>query len=207
MSRKKSAILQVLLDASGSMASKYNDTIGGFNEYMASLKAAPLSYKINVLSFDTSVKNIFKDAKYTEARLSKENYTIGGNTALFDALGHAMDDVADDKKTPILVVVFTDGEENSSREYSKAAILAKIKQKTEQGNWTFAYMGSDPSTWDAASGIGIAKGSTMSFDPNDPKAAYRALAACTQSYSTAHSAGQAPSADAFFDNPSFPSHK
>lgn len=209
MGRKKSAKLIVVLDASGSMSPRKDETISSFNEYMKSLKKTNLSYKVTAFSFNTAVKTIFSEVSPDDAELSVKNYVTEGYTALLDALGRAVSGASDDKKTPFLVVVFTDGQENASKEFNKNTIFKLLEQKTEQGNWTFVYMGSDPSTWGEAMSIGIPKGSTMSYDQNDPRAAVRALTACTDRYASVVSASvgnTGPVAD-FFDNPSFPTSK
>jgi hemolysin activation/secretion protein len=54
-----------------------------------------------------------------------------------------------------LIVIITDGGENSSTEYRLKEIKDKIKEQTEKYNWDFIYLGNDLSDAKDANDIGI----------------------------------------------------
>jgi hypothetical protein len=77
----------------------------------------------------------------------------------------------DDRPEHVVVVVQTDGEENSSREWTTEKVAALIKQQTDDYNWDFVFLGMGPDTWDigktlnfnntvSATGTGQSYGST-----------------------------------------------
>lgn len=64
----------------------------------------------------------------------------------------------------VLVTILTDGEENSSVEYSKQAINQLVNNLKETG-WTFTYIGTDHDVEKAALDLSISN--TMKFEKNE----------------------------------------
>ena len=64
----------------------------------------------------------------------------------------------------VLVTVLTDGEENSSKEYT-GTVIKNLVDELKQQNWTFTYIGADHDVEGMASKMNIHN--TMSFDKND----------------------------------------
>lgn len=68
-----------------------------------------------------------------------------------DAIGTAVDNIGvwlngmkeSEKPEKNLIVIMTDGEENSSHEYSLEKVKDMIKHQEEKYNWTFMYLGAD----------------------------------------------------------------
>lgn len=56
------------------------------------------------------------------------------------------------------MLIMTDGEENSSREYSLQTLRAAIQQKEQEGGWTFTYMGANPDDWKDRVGLPCGNG-------------------------------------------------
>jgi uncharacterized protein YegL len=95
--------------------------------------------------------------------LTKETYNPEGSTALYDAVGTAitsMDErMKDMKEKPrVLCVILTDGEENASTDYTGEAIRNLVKARTEEGNYTFLFLGSCKDPLTQARNIGIRPG-------------------------------------------------
>ena len=61
----------------------------------------------------------------------------------------------EDKPEKNIIVVMTDGGENSSREYSASKVKEMIKHQEEKYNWTFVYMGSDLTNASDANSLGF----------------------------------------------------
>ena len=90
-------------------------------------------------------------------------YRVGGMTRLYDGIGTAVDDIGkwlsnmDESERPSknLIVIITDGGENSSTEYRLKDIKDRIKEQTEKYSWDFIYLGNDLSDAKDANDIGI----------------------------------------------------
>lgn len=144
-----------ILDESGSMAALREETINAVNTQLEEIKKASRKNDIEtlatVLCFDsgngTRYNFLCKNHNVGKvAVITKEQYKPNGMTPLFDAIGKGIDTVlsyleagSDDEK--VLVNIFTDGQENSSKEYSHAAITQRIKELSKDGKWLFTFIG------------------------------------------------------------------
>ena len=190
-SQKQRVLVNVILDKSGSMASKLNDVIHGFNAYVDGLdKEDKVDYLFSLTLFDTQVA--YRDVALPLAQIKKlddRSYVPGGNTALNDAIGITVRKV--DAERPqvdkIVTVIMTDGEENSSREWTHDAVRALIDQKEKEGNWTFVFLGAAPDAWDQGKSLGIAAANVARYDASH----YREVFACAAVGTNALSASAA----------------
>jgi len=180
---------------SGSMASRKQVTIDAYNEYMEGLKADPHT-KDFILSIALFNSNIGRERVITAqpignvVGLTSERYMPDGATPLYDAIGDSVEEIKD-HKGPVLFIIQTDGQENSSQRFSKRNIIDKIAEKTKE-NWQFVYLGCDIDAMGEAQKIGIPAGSTMSYTGAQTASVMRVTAAATVSY--AHR-GSMPTAD------------
>ena len=120
--------LVFILDKSGSMGGLEKDTIGGYNSMLEKQKAVPGECLITTVLFDNDYELLHDriDIRAVSPITEKE-YAVGGSTALLDAIGrtihkigNAQMNTADDYRAEkVMFVIITDGEENSSREYSE----------------------------------------------------------------------------------------
>lgn len=190
-SQKQRVLVNVILDKSGSMASKQNDVIHGFNAYVDGLdKEDKVDYLFSLTLFDTQVA--YRDVALPLAQIKKlddRSYVPGGNTALNDAIGITVRKV--DAERPqvdkIVTVIMTDGEENSSREWTHDGVRALIDQKEKEGNWTFVFLGAAPDAWDQGKSLGIAAANVARYDASH----YRDVFACAAVGTNALSASAA----------------
>lgn len=160
-----------LLDRSGSMESCWDDTIGGFNSFLSDQK--PTGGTMTLIQFDHEYNMTCERTKIADvAALTRESYKPRGSTALLDAIGRLIKDWKG--STNPSVVILTDGQENSSHNFTKAHIKDLIEQKTKDG-WTFAYLGANQDAFAEADSIGIAPGCTMNYDTNRTPDAMRTL--------------------------------
>lgn len=183
-----------VIDSSGSMAPKASDVRGGFNSYVSNLGEDTASeYRLTAVTFDTQVTTLFTDVSLNQVpALDTANYRPGGNTALYDALGASLSELTgairrEAKPYGIdktLVIVMTDGEENSSRRFTKEQINSEIKLREEAGNWTFVYLGADQDAWAAAQGLGFAMGNVAAYAADNTGQVFRSLARSTVRFSS-----------------------
>ena len=152
-----------VIDSSGSMCGSEADVIGGFKRVVEEQKAIENgSCAVTVIDFNSypEVVCIGKDVNDVDSEL---NYTVGGGTALFDAIALGIDKThnynmsLDNAERPekTMVVIMTDGGENCSRNFSGSAVKSKIKEMETEFGWSFVYLGSDLSDVHDADTLGI----------------------------------------------------
>ena len=151
-----------VIDSSGSMSGSEKDVIGGFEKTIKEQKEIKDGECIvSLYEFASGVKQVYLGKKLDE--VNGLDYNVGGMTRLWDGLGTAIDDVGkwladmpeEERPSKNLIVVITDGGENSSTEYRLKDIRDRIKEQTEKYNWSFIYLGNDLSDAKDADDIGI----------------------------------------------------
>jgi uncharacterized protein YegL len=181
LNQKQRVLVNVILDKSGSMASKLNDVIEGFNAYINGLsKEDKVDYLFSLTLFDTMVA--YRDVAIplgSVRKLDTQTYVPGGNTALNDAIGITVRKVEGDKPQvdKVITVIMTDGEENSSREWTHDAVKSLIEQKEKEGVWTFVFLGAAPDAWVQGRSYGIPMGNVAQYSTNQYRDAFVATAA------------------------------
>jgi len=151
-----------VIDSSGSMSGSEKDVIGGFNKTIAEQRAVKDGDCIvSLYEFDSNVRQVYLGKKLDE--VGDFEYKVGGMTRLYDGIGTAVDEVGkwlrdmDESERPSknLIVIITDGGENSSTEYRLKDIKDRIKEQTNKYSWDFIYLGNDLSDAKDANDIGI----------------------------------------------------
>ena len=195
---KQRVLVNVILDKSGSMASKLRDVVDGFNAYVDGLaQEDKVEYLFSLTLFDTQVA--YRDVAIPLAgvrKLDTKSYQPGGNTALNDAIGITVRKIDADQPRvdKIVTVIMTDGEENSSREWTHDAVKALISQKENEGNWTFVFLGAAPDAWDQGRRYGIPLANVAHYDVNN----YRGVFACAAQGTNSVAASMAPKSSNLF---------
>ena len=176
--------LVFILDRSGSMAGLEKDTIGGFNAMLKKQKEVEGECRITTVLFDNQI-SILHDRLDIQAieSLTEKDYHVGGSTALLDAIGSTINKIGNVQKhsshehraSKVLFVIITDGEENSSREFSSQRIKKMIEHQMKKYNWEFIFLGANIDAVETSKMYGIrpdrtqnyhadAKGVNLNFD-------------------------------------------
>jgi hypothetical protein len=103
--------------------------------------------------------------------LSRDNYQPRGGTALLDAIGTTVDAVGlklaslPDGERPgkVVFLIQTDGEENSSWQFTYQQIQNKIKHQTDVYKWDFVFLGANQDAIASAANLGIGAGKSLSY--------------------------------------------
>lgn len=166
-----------LLDRSGSMEAIRDDVIGGFNSFLEDQIAAGPDALMTLVQFDTIEPfEVIADAvPITEmTRLDHTNFVPRGGTPLLDSFGKMITKAMsrtrrlEDEGLPpenVVMVVYTDGLENSSREWKRSQLKDLIAKCERDHGWLFAYLGADPDSFAEAESIGFFAGSSVRFSP------------------------------------------
>ena len=165
----------ILLDESGSMTSIKNTIIQGFNEIVQTVKGIALQYpeQEHLITFVTFNGLGMKTLDFCEPveklkEIDDEKYQPDAMTPLYDAMGFSFaklrKELEGKSEYNVLVTILTDGEENSSKEFSGAAIKHLVEELSLK-NWTFTYIGADHDVEKFAISISITN--TMQFNKNE----------------------------------------
>lgn len=156
--------LVFILDKSGSMGGLESDTIGGYNSMLEKQKAVDGECRITTALFDNNYELLHDriDIKAVSPITEKE-YQVGGSTALLDAIGRTIHKISNAQKhtadeyraEKVLFVIITDGEENSSREYSAERIKQMIEHQKAHDGWEFIFLGANIDAVETAGRFGI----------------------------------------------------
>ena len=149
MTDSQRTLIAVLLDRSGSMESIKSDTEGGFNAFVADQAGHPGEARVTLAQFDTEYEVVY--ANRPIADVAPLALQPRGMTALYDSIGRLITDVgaelaaAPESERPgkVIVVVLTDGHENSSTEWSHDAVAAVIKRQERDYAWDFVFLGAN----------------------------------------------------------------
>lgn len=138
----------IVLDRSGSMSNIRAATIKAYNRVLDELKANAASTgqetTLTRVTFANDVRFDSLAAPIESApQLTWHNYNPGGGTALLKATRDTIEQLrimpgSDDVDTSMLVIVITDGEENSSG-IRPDVLKALMKQMNATDRWTFAF--------------------------------------------------------------------
>lgn len=143
-----------VVDRSGSMQSMQTEAENGLNKFIDEQKKLGKT-NITIIEFDDKVET-FCDRKDV-AEVPKYALEPRGMTALFDAIGLATSkeqELSEDAKK--IVVILTDGQENSSQEYTAEIISNRIADLKEK-DWEFMFLGADQDA--------ILSGGKLNIDP------------------------------------------
>jgi len=159
-----------LLDRSGSMGELEGDTIGGFNGFVKQQSEIGET-RITTVLFDDQYELLHNGMKASDVALTEKEYFVRGMTALLDAVGKTIIDVGkrmeslDESERPgkVIFVITTDGQENSSREFTYDRIKAMIEHQKAKYNWEFIFMGANIDVASESSLLGIDPRMSMSY--------------------------------------------
>ncbi len=167
--------LVFILDRSGSMAGLEGDTIGGFNAMLEKQKKLDGECRITTVLFDNNYTLLHDriDIRAVSPMTERE-YFVGGCTALLDAVGRTIHKLAavqrstseDYRAEKVMFVIITDGQENSSREYSSDKVKAMIEHEKEKYGWEFIFLGANIDAVETAGRFGISADRAVDYVPD-----------------------------------------
>ena len=174
MIRMKTKVFNlIILDESGSMSCIERQALNGLNETLQTIRRAQDKFPdqeqlVSIVPFESGNIRLLRDkVSIKEVNdLRPDEYNPGACTPLYDAIGFGINSirkaVTDDDS--VLVTIITDGEENSSEEYSGKAIATIIDELKKKG-WMFTYIGANQDAVSVAMTINITN--AMNFVQDD----------------------------------------
>ncbi len=154
-----------IMDASGSMSSMGNEPLQGLNNLIKQQKESG-DFKFTLVTFNETVKTVIDDMDGKDVpELTSVHYSPGGMTALLDAMGEGINKQKEKKIENVLVVVLTDGLENSSKHFNSSQIKELTTEMKEKHKWAFMYLGANQDSFSVARGLGINVSTDYDYSP------------------------------------------
>ena len=194
--KKKLTELVFILDKSGSMSGLEADTVGGFNSLVEKQREVEGECLVSMILFNDKSELIYDRHSVSEIKkMRKSDFTVGGTTALMDALGAAINHISkihkyireEDVPENTIFVIMTDGMENASHIFSDSEVKALVEEKKEKCGWQFIFLAANIDAVETARKYGIDEDSAANYcsDSQGTKLTYEAVNDAVENYRTA----------------------
>jgi uncharacterized protein YegL len=179
----------VVQDVSGSMEDQRRQVQTGINEIIGELQTrykepCPHRATFCIIKFSSHDRISVGPAVPVHDVAKLDNLVCDGMTALWDAVAIAIDQMNEKSNgVPATTYVFTDGDNNDSREHTQSRVNEMIADNKKRNPMhSILFIGSDPSTKRNAEGMGLDRVHSIQHDSDNTPVAYevcrRALGRC-----------------------------
>lgn len=172
-----------IIDKSGSMARFTEDTVGGFNATIERQRQIEGEVLVSTVLFNEE-SEVLHDRVPIEkiAPLTRDEYRVGGCTALLDAIGGAIHHIGnvhkyarpEDVPAHTVFMITTDGMENASHHYASGRVKQMIERQQKKYGWEFIFLAANIDAVETASNIGIRRERAANYrhDPEGVRESY-----------------------------------
>jgi hypothetical protein len=147
----------LVADRSGSMSDQIDEVRDEINRSLQELtrsgRESNTRIRLHLLVFNNQLDWLYTGQDIEQFRpLTPREYSAGGNTALFDAAGQAIEWAAnavavggplDPEKEEVVIMIFSDGMENSSCRYNPQSFSQLVERYQNEPGWTITFSGCD----------------------------------------------------------------
>ncbi|MEO0607995.1 MAG: vWA domain-containing protein [Pseudomonadota bacterium] len=161
----------ILLDRTGSMSDIWDEALGSVNAYAEAVgkvedgEADDLETTVTLAAFDYQEgfqfdvlrKDVTPDAWAT---VTNDDVSPRGMTPLFDAINRTITLAEADNPEKAVIVIMTDGHENSSREVTRAGAKAALDRAEARG-WEVVFLGAEFASFGDADAVGVDRSKQM----------------------------------------------
>ena len=185
----------VLLDRTGSMSNIWDEALSSVNAYAESFAAdapgaeiagADIKTAVTVAVFDYQDGmqfDVLRDKVDPVAwkKISNDEASPRGMTPLYDAIGKIITRAEADNPEKAVIVIMTDGLENSSREFTKQGAKAALDRAQARG-WEVVFLGAEFASFNDAEAVGMSSSKTMAVGQGRMNQSMDALAQKARAY-------------------------
>ena len=151
--KKKTTYYHLVLDRSGSMSSCWSEVREVIDKQLLDLKRvqeenASSELIFSFCAFDNALRFSQALMPVIQARMDWELIYPNGSTSLNDAIGESISYIKEkvgpalsEADADVVMLILTDGYENSSRTYSAKAVKELMEACEETGKWNFLFLG------------------------------------------------------------------
>ena len=161
----------ILLDRTGSMSDIWDEALGSVNAYAEAIgkvedgEADDLETAVTLavfdhqegFQFDVLRTNVEPDAWTT---VTNDEVSPRGMTPLFDAINRTITMAEADNPEKAVIVIMTDGHENSSREVTRQGAKAALDRAEARG-WEVVFLGAEFASFGDADAVGVDRSKQM----------------------------------------------
>lgn len=188
--KKNLSELVFILDKSGSMSGKEDDTIGSFNATLKEHIKNENDVLVTTVLFSDNQRIIHDRISIKDVKpLDSEQYKVDGCTALIDAMGDSINHIKDihkyqreeDVPDHTIFIIVTDGMENASHKYSNLEVKKLVECQKEKG-WEFIFLGANIDSIKTAQNFSIDESRAVNYinDSKGINAAYSFVSKVTK---------------------------
>lgn len=191
----KRTYYHLILDRSGSMTSCIEQTIDGVNQQIKRIREIEERYPeqefyTSLTLFNHQITPVWRRVRSANLKeISFSDYIPDGFTALYDVVGFTLNELlneigeeVDNNKATVVVVMVTDGYENSSKYFSHGQIAERIQQLEATGKWTFSYLGATLDAVQIAVNLNIKRENSMFFNVKESVEMYNLVSSSLFNY-------------------------
>jgi hypothetical protein len=189
----------ILLDRTGSMEPRWTEALSSVNTYakeLGDLDGGPrVDAEITLAAFDAQDGMQFDvlrddvDARHWR-KVTSDEVSPRGMTPLYDAIGRMVSLAEKDHPEKAVIVIMTDGEENSSTEMTKKSAKAALDRVRAKG-WEVVFLGAEFANFNDAEGVGQTASRNMAVSKDQLQDSMSRLAKKSKDFA----AGAAPSVE------------
>ena len=174
--------ITLIVDRSGSMGSVCEEAEGGVNAFIKRQQQQPGEALLTLVQFDTEYEFVTQGTSVQDVPLYK--LIPRGMTALLDAVGQAIQQTGErlasmpehERPGLVIVVVMTDGLENSSCEFTKSQVKSLIQHQQDVYDWQFTFLGANQDAFEEARSMGMPSSAAANYSPSKTRETYQAAA-------------------------------
>jgi len=175
----------VVLDRSGSMASIEKDVKGGYDTFIKAQREVKGECYVTLVQFDTGSYDLVYE-RMPVADVPPLSFHPRSGTNLLDAIGRTVTEqgerfassAATIRPEAVVPVIITDGQENSSKEWTREKVFDLLKRQQDEWKWEVTYIGANQDAIQEAQSFGIPAAKALNFKANTKgvAATYAAIA-------------------------------
>lgn len=155
-----------ILDESGSMQTMGEEPVQAVNAFIKEQQKTlgGDGATFSLWKFNSTVTKLIDDQPL-QSVTTFTDYRPNSMTALLDAIGQAISTKKNKEKyDDVICVILTDGQENSSREYTTATIKQMTTDMEKNHNWKFIYLGANQDSFAVGNTFGISASRCANYE-------------------------------------------
>jgi len=161
--------LVFIVDRSGSMSGIASDMEGAIKSVIDDQKKLEKDVRVSLIQFDNEYEEVFTHRSIAD--VGKISIHPRNSTALLDAMGKTINSFErnfsgtdeDERPEKVLFVIITDGEENSSYEFSRDKVFGMVETVKRDHGWELIYLGANQDSIAEGNKIGVARHNTLNY--------------------------------------------